>query len=71
MSKIRVEFHEVQQCFLVIKLSLYMFRPSSEGNQHFKGNASHVLHACCLVWVTLVLEIVKIDLLKLIEFPVN
>jgi hypothetical protein len=35
--------------------------------RHFKGNASHVLHACCLVWVTLVLKIVKFDLLKLIK----
>jgi hypothetical protein len=26
-----------------------------------KGNASHVLHACCLVWVTLGLKTVKID----------
>jgi hypothetical protein len=39
-----------------------------QGDQHFKGNASHVLHACCLVWVTPVLKIVKIDLLKLITF---
>jgi hypothetical protein len=41
---------------------------SSEGDQHFKGNASHVLHACCLVWVTLGLKIVKLDLLKLIKY---
>jgi hypothetical protein len=40
---------------------------SSEGDQHFKGNASHVLHACCHVWVTLVLKIVKTELLKLIK----
>jgi hypothetical protein len=33
-----------------------------------KENASRVLHACCLVWVTLGLEIVKIDLLKLIKY---
>jgi hypothetical protein len=45
--------------------------PSSEGNQHFKGNASHVLHACCHVWLTLVLNIVKIDLLKLITFSIS
>jgi hypothetical protein len=41
---------------------------SSKGYQHFKGNASHVLYAYCLVWLTLVLKIVKIDLLILIEF---
>jgi hypothetical protein len=44
-----------------------MFRPSSEGDQHFRRNASYVLHACSLVQVTLGLKIVKIDLLKLIK----
>jgi hypothetical protein len=40
---------------------------SSEGDQHFKGNASHVLHACCHAWVTLVLKRVEFELLKLIQ----
>jgi hypothetical protein len=44
-----------------------MFVTNSEGDQHFEENASHVLHACCLVWVTLVLKIAKFDLLKLIK----
>jgi hypothetical protein len=49
-----------------------MFRPMvaiiSEGDQHFKGNASHVLHACCHVWVTLALKIAQIDFSKLMQF---
>jgi hypothetical protein len=42
--------------------------PSLEGDQHFKGNASHVLHAYCHVRVTLGLKIIKIDFLKLIQY---
>jgi hypothetical protein len=45
--------------------------PSSGGAQHFKGNASHVLHAGCLVWATLVLKIVKIDLLKSMRISIS
>jgi hypothetical protein len=36
-----------------------------------KKNASYILHAYCLVWVTLVLRILKIDLLKLIQFSIS
>jgi hypothetical protein len=37
---------------------------ANDGPHSFKGNASHVLHACCHVWVTLVLKIAKIDSLN-------
>jgi hypothetical protein len=42
-----------------------------EGDQHFKGNASHVLDACCLVLVTLVLKIVNTGLVKLTQFSID
>jgi hypothetical protein len=72
ISKIRIEFHQVQQC---VSNTIKPLHVSSNDGHHRKAtNTSkemlriHILYTCGLVWVILVFKIVKIDLLKLITF---